>query len=234
MEPILAIPTPNPRLPLALDHLVVAARSLDEGEQWLRTRLGRPLVAGGSHPGFGTHNRLLGLGAECYLELIALDPAQANPPCVLFGLDQPAVMASIADTPRLLHLVFRVLPPFGLTSVLPKLAYDPGRPTGMVRGALAWDITLTPDGRPRGAGLLPTIIDWGASAHPASRLPDSGIRLEWLELTGPEAVIAEFPVPASPTKLELIAAPCSTICAAFLVDDRRIIIQSPLPLRDLA
>lgn len=96
MGTILSTPDPHGRLPIALDHLVVAARTLDEGEAWLTERLGRPLCGGGTHRGFGTHNRLLSLGPDCYLELIARDPLQPGASRVLFGLDQPAVAASIA------------------------------------------------------------------------------------------------------------------------------------------
>ena len=250
MEPILSTPAPNAGLPLALDHLVVAARTLDEGEAWLRARLGRSLVAGGAHPGFGTHNQLLGLGAGagCYLELIAPDPQQPAASRVLFGLDEPAVAASLAQAPLVLHAVFRVLAPARLATVLPLLAYDPGTVTRMTRGALAWDITIPPGCRLRGNGLLPTLIDWGTTAHPSTRLPDCGVRLAALRLAGPEPVIAEFPLQAAPAvqsvsreapaadsiKLELACEPCSTISAEFLVDGQRIIIRSCLPLRNLA
>jgi hypothetical protein len=235
MDSILSTAAPKPSLPLALDHLVVAARSLDEGEAWLKARLRRDLVAGGAHPGFGTHNRLLRLGDDCYLELIAADPAQSTPH-LLFGLEQEAVVRALADGPLLLHTVFRVEPPATLESVLPRLAYQPGLPTAMARGDLRWRITIPAGGRLAGEGLLPTIIDWGDARHPCSRLPDSGVALKRLRLQGPPAVVDAFPQTGEPR----IDSANSTdtrdnkIYAEFLVDGAKVIIESRLPLRDLA
>ncbi len=202
MEPILSTGASAPSLPLALDHLVVAATTLDEGEDWLRRRLGTGLVPGGSHAGYGTHNRLLRLGSEHYLELIAPDPAQSGADrklsgTTLFGLDQPAVTEALAGGPRLVHLVFRVLKPGSLAAVLPRLRYDPGPIVRMTRDDLAWDITVAPAGRLAGYGLLPTLIDWGDTPHPCSRLPESGLTLESVRIQGPDFVVAAFPpVPA--------------------------------------
>jgi hypothetical protein len=61
------------------DHLVVAAASLASGAAWLERRLGVPLQPGGQHSAMGTHNRLLRLGADSYLELIAIDPSLPAP-----------------------------------------------------------------------------------------------------------------------------------------------------------
>lgn len=127
----------------------------------------------------------------------------------------------------------RVLPPADLSMILPLLAYDPGTPTRMTRGALGWDITITEDCRSPAGGLLPTIIDWGSSAHPAADLPDSGIRLDWLELAGPANLIAECPTPALALNIALTIAAAGSICAAFLLNDNRIIMQSPLSFSNL-
>ena len=64
----------------ALDHLVVAAADLEEGTRWVEERLGVGLEAGGRHTLFGTHNRVLSLGPDCYLEVIAVDPEAPPPP----------------------------------------------------------------------------------------------------------------------------------------------------------
>ena len=40
-----------------IDHLVVAARSLDEGVAWCEATLGITPNAGGEHENYGTHNR---------------------------------------------------------------------------------------------------------------------------------------------------------------------------------
>ena len=50
----------------AVDHLVVAARTLDEGVAWCEATLGITPTAGGQHPLMGTHNRVFAIGSEAY------------------------------------------------------------------------------------------------------------------------------------------------------------------------
>jgi hypothetical protein len=47
--------------PLRLDHLVISARTLDEGTQYVADTLGVAPAGGGAHPLMRTHNRLLNL-----------------------------------------------------------------------------------------------------------------------------------------------------------------------------
>jgi hypothetical protein len=170
---------------IALDHLVVMARSLDEGARWLEQELGVPPDPGGAHAGFGTHNALLRLGADVYLELLAPDPAQPTPPRPrLFGLDEPETRRLLEGGPRLLHWVART---DDLPGALAHLAADAGvaapdlgLPTPMRRGDLAWSLAIRADGA-RPSGGLPSLIDWGGAPHPCSRLPDRGLSLGALE-----------------------------------------------------
>ena len=60
--------------PLRLDHLVISARTLDEGTQFVADTLGVAPAGGGAHPLMRTHNRLLNLWGGAYLEVIAIDP----------------------------------------------------------------------------------------------------------------------------------------------------------------
>ena len=62
---------------ITLDHIVIAAQSLDEGRAWAEAKLGVPPAGGGHHAAMGTHNALWGMGA-CYLEVIAVDPASMS------------------------------------------------------------------------------------------------------------------------------------------------------------
>lgn len=56
---------------LHLDHVLVAVHDLDRSTDTYATKLGFTLTSEGSHPGRGTHNRLIVFGSE-YLELIAV------------------------------------------------------------------------------------------------------------------------------------------------------------------
>ena len=58
-----------------LDHLLWEELRLGEGEKRFAEATGVTPAFGGTHSNTGTHNSLLSLGQETYLELIALDPA---------------------------------------------------------------------------------------------------------------------------------------------------------------
>ena len=68
---------------LALDHLVVAAASLDDGVRWCEATFGITAGPGGRHALMGTHNRLFSIAGpdfpDAYFEIIAIDPG-APPP----------------------------------------------------------------------------------------------------------------------------------------------------------
>ena len=57
-----------------LDRLTVIAPSLEEGVEHVRAGLDLDIPYGGTHPETGTHNHVLRLGEEAYLEVIAVDP----------------------------------------------------------------------------------------------------------------------------------------------------------------
>ena len=79
-----------------VDHLVVAAHSLEQGADWCQRVLGVASRPGGKHGAMGTHNRLLALSSAAYprsyLEIIAIDPdAPAPSRPRWFGLDDAAL-----------------------------------------------------------------------------------------------------------------------------------------------
>jgi hypothetical protein len=190
------------RAEVELDHLVVACATLVQGDAWLRTLAGVPSAAGGRHPGWSTHNRLLRLDAGTYLELIAPDP-DAPPPAQPrpFGLDDPDLRRRVAERPRLVHFVCRVAK-LDDASVR-DLGYDPGPIVPMTRGALSWRITMPGDTQAAArrwsdeTRLLPTLIEWAGGAapehHPLDALAPSGVTLAALRLCAPTAP----PLPAA-------------------------------------
>ena len=62
-----------------LDHIAVVAPDLAAGVAWVREALGVEMPPGGRHPEMGTHNHLVGLGPDVYLEVIAIDQDAAAP-----------------------------------------------------------------------------------------------------------------------------------------------------------
>lgn len=182
-----------------IDHLVVAARTLDEGVAWCEATLGVVPGPGGEHPLFGTHNRLLRLhcaqAPRAYLEIIAVN-TQATPtrPAGLrrwFDLDHPALQAQLAQHgPQLVHWVASVPGIDAAAAGLRALGIEPGpviaasRPTPS--GPLQWRITVRDDGQRLFGGALPTLIQWG-DTHPADAMPASGLTLHNLTLSHPDA-----------------------------------------------
>ncbi len=153
-----------------LDHLVVAARTLNEGVGHVSRLLGCDLQAGGKHTRMGTHNALLSLGPDCYLEVIAIDPDAPPPPQPRwFGLD------GFKGVPRLVHWVAR-------TSDIEASRPAHCRVLDMERGDFRWRFAVTLDGVPDLDGTVPALIQWQAGGHPCNRLPDHGLRLRRLSL----------------------------------------------------
>lgn len=164
------------------DHLVVAAASLAEGAAWVEERLGIRAQPGGAHAAMGTHNVLVSLGSRLYLEVIAIDPSAPAPPRPRwFGLDDPRMCAQLAEGPALVHWVARS-DDFDRDAARAAI----GIPIPMSRGDFTWRITVPADGRLPWQGLVPTLIGWGDSRHPADALPDTAIRLVALAGEHPE------------------------------------------------
>lgn len=169
-----------------LDHITIAAASIEQGLAHLRTVLGVELPRGGAHPRMATHNHLLRLGPALFLELIAIDPAAPAPRRPRwFQLDDPAIQAQLAVAPRLLTWVVRTrqIAEVFLASEVPLGAIEP-----MQRGELRWLLTFPNDGALPGDGMTPHVIQWPEGPHPASRMPDLGCSLERFEAVHPDPV----------------------------------------------
>jgi hypothetical protein len=174
----------------ALDHLVIGCADLARGAAWLERFLGATLGPIGQHERMGTHNRLLSLGPDCYLELIAIDPAAAPPPIPRwFGLDTADVREHLAQRPRLIGWVARTT---DIDSLSDKTGNALGTVHKMARGDFQWRITNPDDGYPIEGGLIPHMIQWDAPIHPCERLPDHGLRFTWMEAAHPNPAKVEY------------------------------------------
>ncbi len=165
---------------LALDHLVIAARSLEEGATYVEAVLGAKLSPGGQHPHMGTHNLLLSLGPEEYLEVIAIDPEAPRPAQPRwFNLD------GFQDAPRMTNWVCRT---DDLDAAVDDAPLGTGWPVELTRGDMSWAMAVPEDGRLPFDAAMPALIEWSAnSPHPAKRLPDHGLRLARLDVFHPDA-----------------------------------------------
>ena len=156
-----------------LDHVVVVAETLEVGAAWVEEALGVGLQPGGEHPRMGTHNALLRLGSEQYLEVIAVNPGAPGPTGPRwFELDRrpiaPFLATWIARAPDV-RAAARACP------------VPLGEIEAMSRGSFQWLITLRPDGSLPGDGLVPSLIQWRSHSRPAALLADQGCSLRSLE-----------------------------------------------------
>jgi hypothetical protein len=176
-----------------LDHLVVAAHTLEQGVAWCEATLGITPGPGGRHPLMGTHNRLAKIASlafpDTYLEIIAIDPEAAAPQRVRwFGLDDAGLREQLRDAgPRLIHAVARTQQLDMQRWALITLGLQPGKPIRAGRdtpeGPLTWQILVADDGVLGCGGALPTLIQW-EGRHPTQAMPDSGVTLRAFALRG--------------------------------------------------
>lgn len=163
-----------------LDHLVIAAHSLEQGVAYVEEKLGVTIPYGGIHPQMGTHNHLASLGKDIFLEIIAINP-NGDPPQRprWFALDNPLMTGSLQESPRLVSWVVNTT---NINALIENSGCSFGTPEQIHRDHLSWYFGLPTDGRLLAGGFLPYIIQWQSEVHPATRMTDVGLRLK--SLTG--------------------------------------------------
>ena len=208
----------------AIDHLVVAASSLEAGARYVRDLLGAEPEAGGQHARMGTHNRLLKLGEALYLEVIAIDPA-APPPAHArwFDLDSRAPH----EPPRLVTWVVRTN---DIETAAARCGVDLGNIEAMTRGTLSWRITIPRDGSLPFDGVMPALIQWNVDEHPATRMTDRGCAFAALEAHHAEAGRIRTALQALGLSSVSVATPApgepASLAAAIDTDKGRCILSS--------
>ena len=196
-------------MPTQIDHLVVAATSLEQGVQWCEALFGITPALGGEHALFGTHNRLFKIATPkfsmAYFEIIAINPDAIRPkkttslhPHRWFDLDNPELQKSISKEPRLIHFVASTPDIKAARMALRMEGIDRGPAIHAERqtnkGILHWQISVRADGQRLFDGALPTLIQWGKPdateplrLHPRNTLPRSGVTLQIIDITHPSA-----------------------------------------------
>ena len=196
-------------MPTQIDHLVVAATSLEQGVQWCEALFGITPALGGEHALFGTHNRLFKIATPkfsmAYFEIIAINPAAVRSkktttlhPHRWFDLDNPELQKSISKEPRLIHFVASTPDIKAARMALRMEGIDRGPAIHAERqtnkGILHWQISVRADGQRLFDGALPTLIQWGKPdateplrLHPRNTLPRSGVTLQSIDITHPSA-----------------------------------------------
>jgi hypothetical protein len=169
-----ALPAQQERV--VIDHVILATDNLGRDTVALRQRTGIAPAWGGRHPGRGTQNALIGLGAPTYLELLA--PVTPG--------DSLAASMGLVGLGGIVAYGWAI----GTTDIVATTARL--RAAGITVGAAAAGSRQTPDGgtlRWKAAGIqgpqgvTPFLIEWDPTAvHPARTAPE-GCRLRSLTAT---------------------------------------------------
>jgi hypothetical protein len=192
---------------MLIDHLVYAAPDLAAAAAEVEERFGVRAQAGGKHIGLGTHNALLALGAQTYLEIIAPDPGQPEPPAPRpFGVDGTSRSGLVSWALACDDIDAAV-------ALARSRGYDPGQvadgqrvgPTGTV---LRW--RLTPSAM--ADGLIPFLISWGDTEHPARSAPH-GLILEAFHIEHPDPPSLAPPLMALGADVEIRPAAAARLVA---------------------
>lgn len=182
-----------------IDHLVVAASTLDEGVAWCEQALGISPGPGGEHPLMGTHNRLFSIASpqypKAYFEIIAINSrascARIQGDKRWFDLENEVLQQQLKQSgPQLIHFVASTPHAAPAMQALAALGIDRGELLQASRmtphGLLSWKITVRADGQRLMNGTLPTLIEW-TGVHPTDNMTASGITLQSLTASQPDA-----------------------------------------------
>lgn len=218
-----------------IDHLVVAAGNLIDAAAWCEATLGVVPGPGGEHPLMGTHNRLLRVATvdfpRAYFELIAIQPGKTPQRARRwFDLDDEGLRDALKRSgPRLLHFVANVPDVRLAVSSLHGLGIERGEVVQAsrmtTRGLLEWQITVRPDGQRLYNGALPTLIEWGET-HPAAGMPESGVTLQGLTVSHPEAGTLRAAYEAIGLQDVAVKDGAPNLCATFETPRGRVKLES--------
>jgi len=162
-----------------LDHTTVVAPSLEAGAAYVEAALGVLPDPGRTHPDMATHNLLLALGTDVYLEVIS-----ANPDAVpvkrprWFGLDDGLV----GSTTRLAAWVAST------DDIAEAAVPELGDVVTMRREDHSWRMTVRPDGSLPFGGAAPLLIQRSSRVSPAAALPPRSLVLQRLLIRHPAPI----------------------------------------------
>ena len=151
-----------------IDHIVYTVQNLEQAIHDIEKQFGVMPVYGGKHQNQGTHNALLNLGNNCYLELLAPDPENKDivPPRWM-GVDlitQPKITRWAIKSNAIqkdINILKAINPRLAKTKTGSRQKQD-----GSI---LKWKLSL-PQPSPE-VEIIPFLIDWKDSQHPTIALP---------------------------------------------------------------
>ncbi|WP_460274972.1 VOC family protein [Celeribacter sp. ULVN23_4] len=161
-----------------IDHLVISASDLEQGKDAMEALLDVEFGPGGKHPDMGTHNVLLAMAPDAYLEVIAPDPDAERPEFPRwFDLD------NFGGPPRLSNWVVAC---DDLEEAWELAPADVGRIMSFQRGDYAWRMIVPETGVLPFDNCFPALIEWH-SPRPVPGLLDPGLAMRRLKISHPDA-----------------------------------------------
>ena len=150
-----------------IDHIVYVTQDLEAGIREITRMTGVSPVYGGKHPDQGTHNALMAIGDQQYLEILSPDPDNQNVSLPRWmGVDLPGepTISRWAVKSDNIRKDVRLL-----ANIDEKFTHiKEGRRKTSDGKLLTWELSV-PLPAPR-IEAVPFLIDWKDSAHPASSL----------------------------------------------------------------
>ena len=163
-----------------LDHIVLGSHTLQEGTDFVKNKLGFSLSEIGYHPDMGTHNRVIKISDNIYLEVIAIDPDSKTPQNPRwFNLDNKKQQAKLKISPQIIGYVIENNNPDMLN--LYAAFFEASR------GDYHWEFAFPKsdnnliDNKLIESGLVPSLIKW-KSKKPVSEMADNYFHLEKFQI----------------------------------------------------
>ena len=158
-----------------LDHIVFGASSLEEGTNFIENKLAIKLSDIGYHDFMGTHNRVIKVDKDIYLEVISINPLSKAPNQERwFNLDCPKLQQKLANSPQIIGYVIE-------TDNKEILKYFKV-PIKASRGNYKWKFAM-PNFKSEliQNGIIPSLISW-KSKKPILQMKDNQFNLNKIEV----------------------------------------------------
>ena len=163
-----------------LDHIVLGCNTLQEGTDYLEKKLGLSLSEIGYHHHMGTHNRVIKIGENIYLEVIAIDPNAKKPQHFRwFNLDNEKQQARLKISPQIIGYVIENENPDMLKFYNPFFEAS--------REDYRWEFAIPKSDKNLinknliESGLVPSLIKW-KSKKPVYQMVNNNFELEKIQI----------------------------------------------------
>lgn len=168
------------------DHIAIGCQTLEQGNAYVKARMGITVPIGGMHPLMGTHNHVMATGEDTFFEIIATNPNAIKPIHPRwFGLD------NINFPNARPHSWILNSDDFEADIATAKsIGIDLGVPQTLTRGNMAWRFAVRSDGEIPLDGSAPMIMEWPKQpTHPAANMGDLGVRIKDVTVLSPHAEV---------------------------------------------